>query len=88
MQPLQFIHTYQNADLSERSIAQTHFNDLCKLLNENTPVESDPKGEWFTFEKALRRQHNPKGGPMFGSVVVLPGSIRRKEKVFEMRSIK
>ncbi len=51
MTPNEFIAKWSKADLTERAAAQTHFNDLCDLLDEPTPINADPKGEWYAFEK-------------------------------------
>jgi hypothetical protein len=51
MTPEQFIKKWRGVTLSERSAAQQHFLDICALLSEPTPVEVDPTGETFTFEK-------------------------------------
>jgi hypothetical protein len=49
--PEQFIRKWTGVTLSERSAAQQHFLDICALLGEPAPVEVDPSGETFTFEK-------------------------------------
>ncbi len=36
--------------LKEMSAAQSHFNDVCALVEHPTPTQFDPKGERFTFE--------------------------------------
>ncbi len=41
--------------LKERSAAQEHFLDLCKLLGEKTPAEADPHGSWYAFEKGAKK---------------------------------
>jgi hypothetical protein len=51
MNPDQFVSKWKAATLKERSAAQEHFTDLCRLLDEPTPAEADPNGEWFCFEK-------------------------------------
>jgi len=51
MTPEQFAKKWKSVTLSERSAAQQHFLDLCALLGERTPVEADPTGDTFTFEK-------------------------------------
>ena len=51
MTPDQFIHKWKDVTLSERSASQQHFLDLCALIGEPTPVEADPSGDTFTFEK-------------------------------------
>ena len=50
MTPDAFIRKWRDATLKERSAAQEHFIDLCRLLDEPTPAEADPTGQWFTFE--------------------------------------
>ena len=55
MTPEAFIAKWRDATLKERSAAQEHFIDLCRLLDEQTPAEADPRGEWFTFEKGARK---------------------------------
>lgn len=55
MTPQQFIDRWKPVALSERAAAQSHFNDLCRLLDHPTPVEADPKGEAFAFEKGLQK---------------------------------
>ncbi len=51
----QFIHHWEYVDLNERAVAQSHFNALCRLLGLNGPVEADPKGQFFRFEKPLTK---------------------------------
>lgn len=53
--PQQFIDRWKPVALSERAAAQSHFNDLCRLLDHPTPVEADPRGEHFAFEKGLQK---------------------------------
>lgn len=50
MNAAEFIEKWRNAKLKERSSAQEHFIDLCRLLGEKTPAEADPDGTWFAFE--------------------------------------
>lgn len=51
MTPAAFITKWRHIELKERSAAQEHFLDLCRLLAHLTPAESDPTGETFCFEK-------------------------------------
>ncbi|MFO1420437.1 MAG: class I SAM-dependent DNA methyltransferase [Candidatus Competibacteraceae bacterium] len=55
MTPREFIRKWQAADLKERSAAQEHFIDLCRLLGEPTPAEADPSGEWYCFERGASK---------------------------------
>ena len=55
MTPQEFIDKWRMNELKERSAAQSHFNDLCDLLDLPKPNAADPKGEWFTFEKGVSK---------------------------------
>ncbi len=55
MQPHEFISKWRTVELKERSASQSHFNDLCAVLGHLTPIEADPTGEWFTFEKGATK---------------------------------
>lgn len=55
MTPADFVTKWKAATLKERSAAQEHFTDLCRLLNEPTPAEADPVGDWFCFEKGASK---------------------------------
>ena len=48
-----FIAKWRRVALTERSAAQQHFLDLCELLGHPKPAESDPTGEFFTFERGI-----------------------------------
>jgi hypothetical protein len=47
--PREFVTKWRHAELKERSAAQEHFIDLCRLLNHPTPAESDLEGKRFTL---------------------------------------
>ena len=55
MTPYQFIAKWRASELKERSAAQEHFIDLCRLLAEPTPAEADPTGERYCFERGARK---------------------------------
>ena len=55
MTPSEFIAKWRASELKERSAAQEHFIDLCRLLGEPTPAEADPKGERYCFERGARK---------------------------------
>ncbi|MBK1640916.1 SAM-dependent methyltransferase [Chromatium okenii] len=55
MTPEQFITKWQITTLKERSAAQEHFIDLCRLLNEPTPAEVDPTGAFYCFERGAKK---------------------------------
>ncbi|HOW77385.1 MAG TPA: class I SAM-dependent DNA methyltransferase [Candidatus Competibacteraceae bacterium] len=55
MTPHDFVAKWRQATLKERSAAQEHFIDLCRLLEEPTPAEVDPSGQWYCFEKGAKK---------------------------------
>lgn len=55
MTPSEFIAKWRASELKERSAAQSHFNDLCRLLGEPTPIDADPTGESYCFERGARK---------------------------------
>ena len=61
----EFIAIWQKVDLTERSGAQQHFCGLCRLLGHPEPVEADPTGESFTFERGAEKNT---GGDGFADV--------------------
>ncbi len=50
-----FIDLWRDSTLKERSGSQSHFNQLCRLLDLPEPAIADPRGEWFTFEKGAKK---------------------------------
>lgn len=61
MTPQQFISKWQDVTLTERSACQSHFLDLCKLLQQPDPVAADPTGEWYTFERGVTKDVGGQG---------------------------
>jgi len=51
MTPQEFIRKWSASTLRESAASQTHFNDLCAVLGVETPVQADPHGTWYAFEK-------------------------------------
>jgi len=51
----EFIRICRESTLTERSGSQSHFIALCRLLGVKPPMEEDPHGEWFTFEKGAKK---------------------------------
>ncbi|MDF1808220.1 MAG: hypothetical protein P1U42_00840 [Phycisphaerales bacterium] len=49
-----FIAKWSKANLSEQQASQSHFNDLCALIGVKNPIEADPIGDTFTFEKGAK----------------------------------
>ena len=61
MTPGEFIAKWRASELKERSAAQEHFIDLCRLLGEPTPAEDDPTGERYCFERGARKDSGGDG---------------------------
>ncbi len=55
MSPHEFISKWRASTLNERASSQEHFIDLCHLLDEPTPVQADPTGTFYRFEKAVSK---------------------------------
>ncbi len=41
--------------MTEKAASQSHFIDLCHLLDQPTPTEADPAGDFYTFEKGAEK---------------------------------
>jgi len=61
LSPQAFVAKWRSATLKERSAAQEHFIDLCRLVGHPTPAESDPTGTQFTFEAGADKQRGGTG---------------------------
>ena len=59
--PGEFIAKWRASELKERSAAQEHFIDLCRLLGEPTPADADPTGDRYCFERGARRDAGGEG---------------------------
>lgn len=55
MTPQEFVAKWRGVELTERSASQSHFIDLCRLLDEPAPADADPTGEWYSFEKGVQK---------------------------------
>lgn len=55
MTPQQFVTKWRESSLKESAGSQEHFIDLCRMLGERTPAESDPSGQWYAFEKGATK---------------------------------
>jgi type II restriction/modification system DNA methylase subunit YeeA len=61
----EFVHRWKINSQTERASAQSHFCDLCEMLGEPSPAESDPTGERYAFEKRVSKT---RGGTGFADV--------------------
>ena len=65
MNAVEFAAKWKKVELKERSAAQEHFLDLCRLLGHPSPAAADPTGESFCFEKGAEKHG---GGDGFADV--------------------
>jgi hypothetical protein len=56
-----FIAKWRQHELKERSAAQEHFIDLCRLVGHPTPAQADPEGRCFTFERGAAKATGGEG---------------------------
>jgi len=68
------------ADLTERAAAQSHFRDVCDLLVEPAPSDTDPKGEWYAFEKGATKTTGGEGWADVWKRVCFGGEYKSKGK--------
>ncbi len=61
MTPNDFIAKWKAAALTERSAAQSHFIDLCRMLDEPAPTDADPRGEFYAFERGATKSTGGEG---------------------------
>src|SRR4051794_4830578 len=61
MTPEQFISKWKAVQLTERSASQSHFNDLCRMLDEPSPTDADPTGNWYCFERGATKTTGGEG---------------------------
>ncbi len=59
--PAEFIKKWNAVTQTEKAVSQSHFIDLCRLLDEPTPVDVDPDGEWYFFEKNASKDSGSSG---------------------------
>jgi len=50
MTPEEFVAKWSKIQQKETSIAQSHFNDVCRLVGHPVPIKYDPSGKNFSFE--------------------------------------
>jgi len=53
MTPAEFKTKWAKVSAKESAAYQSHFDDLCRLLNIPPPLEADPTGETFCFQKRV-----------------------------------
>lgn len=61
MTPSDFAAKWERVTTSERASAQSHFLDLCELLEVDKPLDVDPTGTAYAFERAVTKTTGGKG---------------------------
>ena len=57
----EFVERWKASTLTERAAAQSHFIDLCEVLQHPHPAAADQTGDSFTFEKRVTKSEGGKG---------------------------
>src|ERR1051325_12105113 len=98
MTPAEFKRKWTRYSGKESAAYQEHFNDLCRLLGQPTPVEADPSGnDFFCFQKASSRKPDcsrwtnklasrRKASPMCGRRTVSAGNTRARKRTSMKRT--
>ena len=55
MTPQEFALKWRKAALKESAAYVSHFEDVCRVLGHPAPSEADPKGQFFTYQRASRK---------------------------------
>src|SRR5215217_4719963 len=55
LSPQEFVSRWRGVTLKERSASQSHFIELCRLVDQPTPTEADPTGDFYTFERGAEK---------------------------------
>jgi hypothetical protein len=61
MTPSEFATKWRGVTTGERASAQSHFLDLCAMLDEPGPTQADPTGAWYAFEKGAEKLDGSNG---------------------------
>ena len=61
MNPERFVVKWKASTLTERAASQSHFIDLCALLDESTPTDADPTGATYAFERGATKTTGGEG---------------------------
>ena len=61
MTPQQFIQKWEKSELKESSAAQSHFLDVCSLIDYPPPTDTDATGDNYCFEKGATKTTGGQG---------------------------
>ncbi len=57
----EFVAKWRKVSARETQAAQSHFIDLCAVIGVENPVEADPEGDSYAFEKGVKRPDGSMG---------------------------
>ena len=57
----EFVAKWRSVSAGETQAAQSHFIDLCAVLGVENPIEADPEGITYAFEKGVKRPDGSMG---------------------------
>ena len=61
LSPQKFVAKWSQIRLKEMTVAQSHFIDVCALVNHLPPLDADPHGQFFTFEASTEKTGGQRG---------------------------
>lgn len=56
-----FVEKWRRVSAGETQAAQSHFNDLCDVIGVPKPLDADPQGVDYAFEKGVKRPDGSTG---------------------------
>lgn len=56
-----FIRKWRSVELKERSAAQEHFLDICRIISEPSPAAADLTGDFYCFERGATKSSGGEG---------------------------
>lgn len=65
MDPREFVARWRASQLKESAAYTSHFDGLRRLIGHETPLEADPRGGFFTFQRMVATES---GRPGFADV--------------------
>jgi hypothetical protein len=61
MNAAEFVATWRASQHKESAAYVSHFEDLCRLVGHETPVQADPSGGFFCYQKGVTKESGKQG---------------------------
>jgi hypothetical protein len=61
MNAAEFVTKWRASQQKESAAYVSHFDDLCRLLNHQTPIEADPAGGFFCYQRHVAKKSGRQG---------------------------